>query len=165
MSSRWRERLTRTFGSRLALWYFVLFAVSVGVVLGLAYALLAASLRARDREIVESTLGPYRRLVTRRPDGEGDITVTSFYDSPRQVSADGTIAFAARSPETSITRISSALQPPAYQAVYARPARRGQPPRLPGRGRKARFRAQSRFPRAAGGGRAYGEGSLQWRPA
>jgi signal transduction histidine kinase len=66
MSSRWRERLTRTFGSRLALWYFVLFAVSVGVVLGLAYALLAGSLRQRDREIVESTLVRYATAYERR---------------------------------------------------------------------------------------------------
>jgi len=66
MSSKWRERLTRTFGSRLALWYFVLFAVSVGIVLGLAYALLGLSLRARDRELVESTLVRYAAAYERR---------------------------------------------------------------------------------------------------
>jgi signal transduction histidine kinase len=66
MSSKWRERLTRTFGSRLALWYFVLFIVSVVVVLGVAYALLAASLRTRDREIIESTLVRYAAAYERR---------------------------------------------------------------------------------------------------
>jgi signal transduction histidine kinase len=61
MSSRWRDRLTRRFGFRLALWYFVLFAAGVAIILGLAYGLLAASLRARDREVVESTLVRYAR--------------------------------------------------------------------------------------------------------
>lgn len=59
MFSKWRERLTRTFGSRLALWYFVLFATSVSAVLGLAYGLLAQTLRSRDREVIESTLVRY----------------------------------------------------------------------------------------------------------
>ncbi|MGE3517930.1 MAG: sensor histidine kinase [Vicinamibacterales bacterium] len=59
MSSGWRERLTRTFGSRLALWYFVLFATGVTAVLGLAYGLLGQTLRARDREVIESTLVRY----------------------------------------------------------------------------------------------------------
>ena len=66
MSSGWRERLTRTFGSRLALWYFALFVAGTVVVLGLAYALLAVSLQARDREIVESTLVRYAAAYERR---------------------------------------------------------------------------------------------------
>lgn len=53
--------MTRAFGVRLALWYFVLFAAGSVVILALAYALLAASLRARDREVIESTLVRYAR--------------------------------------------------------------------------------------------------------
>jgi signal transduction histidine kinase len=59
MSSSLRERVTRTFGTRLALWYFVLFVASVGLLFVLAHTLLAVSLRARDRAIVESTLSRY----------------------------------------------------------------------------------------------------------
>ena len=66
MSSAWRERLTRTFGSRLALFYLVLFAASSVLVLGLAYALLAVSLRTRDRDLVESTLVRYAAILERR---------------------------------------------------------------------------------------------------
>jgi heavy metal sensor kinase len=66
MSFDLRERLTRTFGSRLAMWYFGLFVASTVVVLGLAYALLAVSLRARDRELVESTLVRYAAAFERR---------------------------------------------------------------------------------------------------
>jgi hypothetical protein len=66
MSFALRERITRPFGSRLAMWYFGLFAASTAVVLGLAYALLAVSLRARDREIVESTLVRYAAAFERR---------------------------------------------------------------------------------------------------
>jgi signal transduction histidine kinase len=66
MSSGWRERITRTFGSRLALGYFVLFIASTLLVLGLAYALLAVSLRARDHDIVESTLVRYAAAYERQ---------------------------------------------------------------------------------------------------
>jgi signal transduction histidine kinase len=66
MSSGLRERLTRTFGSRLALWYFVLFVASSVLVLGLAYALLGASLQARDQDLVESTLIRYAAAFERR---------------------------------------------------------------------------------------------------
>jgi signal transduction histidine kinase len=59
MFSRLRERLTRAFGTRLAFWYFALFVASVGVLFAVAYTLLSASLRARDRAIVESTLSRY----------------------------------------------------------------------------------------------------------
>ena len=47
---------TRPFGLRLALWYLVLFVTGSVLVLALAYGLLALSLRAQDREIIESTL-------------------------------------------------------------------------------------------------------------
>ena len=59
MSSSLRERVTRTFGTRLAVWYFALFVASVSVLFVVAHALLSASLRARDRAIVESTLSRY----------------------------------------------------------------------------------------------------------
>ena len=64
MSSR-RDGLTRTFGVQLALWYFVLFAAGSAIILALAYFLLAASLRARDREVIESTLERYARAYER----------------------------------------------------------------------------------------------------
>ena len=83
MSSRWRERLTRTFGSRLALWYFVLFLASVGAVLGLAYVLLAASLRTRDREVVESTLVRYAAAYERRGLGGLNAAITADRDTGR----------------------------------------------------------------------------------
>jgi signal transduction histidine kinase len=57
--------MTGTFGFRLALWYFALFVVGVSIVLVLAYGLLAGALRARDREIVESTLVRYSRAYDR----------------------------------------------------------------------------------------------------
>jgi phosphomannomutase len=59
MFSRLRERLTRAFGTRLAFWYFALFVASVGVLFAVAYTLLSASLRARDRAIVEKTQSRY----------------------------------------------------------------------------------------------------------
>lgn len=65
MSSGLRDRLTRAFGVRLALWYFGLFAAGSMVILTLAYALLAVSLRARDREVIESTLVRYARAYER----------------------------------------------------------------------------------------------------
>ena len=55
----------RTFGLRLALWYFVLFVTGSVLVLALAYALLALSLRAQDRDIIESTLVRYARTYER----------------------------------------------------------------------------------------------------
>ncbi len=59
MSSRLRDRLVRTFGFRLAVWYFGLFVAGTALVLLVAYALLARSLQQRDREIVETTLNRY----------------------------------------------------------------------------------------------------------
>jgi len=65
MSSSLRDRLTRTFGVRLALWYFALFAAGGTLILTLAYALLGASLRTRDREVIQSTLVRYARTYER----------------------------------------------------------------------------------------------------
>jgi heavy metal sensor kinase len=60
-----RDGLTRTFGVRIALWYFVLFVAGSTLIVTLAYAMLAASLRARDREVIESTLVRYARAYER----------------------------------------------------------------------------------------------------
>ncbi len=65
MPSGLRDGLTRAFGVRLALWYFVLFVAGSVLILTLAYALLAASLRARDREVIEETLVRYARTYER----------------------------------------------------------------------------------------------------
>jgi signal transduction histidine kinase len=59
------DHVPPTFGLRLALWYFVLFVTGSALVLALAYALLALSLRAQDREIIESTLVRYARAYER----------------------------------------------------------------------------------------------------
>ena len=55
----------RPFGLRLALWYLVLFVAGSVLVLAVAYGLLALSLRAQDREIIESTLVRYARTYER----------------------------------------------------------------------------------------------------
>jgi signal transduction histidine kinase len=55
----------RPFGLRLALWYLVLFVAGGVLVLALAYWLLALSLRAQDREVIESTLVRYARTYER----------------------------------------------------------------------------------------------------
>ena len=65
MSSRLRDRVVRTFGFRLAVWYFGLFVAGTALVLLVAYALLAWSLQQRDREIVETTLNRYAAAFQR----------------------------------------------------------------------------------------------------
>lgn len=59
MSSAWISRLQRTLGPRVTIWYAAIFAVSIAVVVTIAYLLLASSLAARDREIVNATLRAY----------------------------------------------------------------------------------------------------------
>ena len=59
MFSKRRDPATPPFRSRLATWYFILFVASVAVILGAAYGLLNASLQARDRDMLESTLIRY----------------------------------------------------------------------------------------------------------
>lgn len=59
MFSKWRNRLRRTLGFRLAFWYAVVFIASAGALTILAYALLAASLEQRDHESVATTLAEY----------------------------------------------------------------------------------------------------------
>ena len=62
MSSNRRPRLFGTLGFRLTAWYTVVFIVSAAAVFGLAYLLLASSLRQRDREAVHLKL---EELVSR----------------------------------------------------------------------------------------------------
>ncbi|MDE3156061.1 MAG: HAMP domain-containing histidine kinase [Acidobacteriota bacterium] len=59
MSSRPSERLRRTFGLRLAVWYAALFATGAIVLAGLTYLLVARSLTDRDHQIIRSTLIRY----------------------------------------------------------------------------------------------------------
>ena len=59
MFSRLRNQLVRTFGFRLATWYFGVFVIGTALVLVTAHLLLSRSLRQRDREIVETTLARY----------------------------------------------------------------------------------------------------------
>ena len=59
MFSKWRNRLRRTLGLRLAFWYAVVFIASAAVLTILAYALLAASLEQRDHDSVATTLTEY----------------------------------------------------------------------------------------------------------
>lgn len=56
MSSRWRDRLRRAVGFRLAWWYALVFCGSAVALVGVTYLLLAVALRQYDREIIESTL-------------------------------------------------------------------------------------------------------------
>jgi signal transduction histidine kinase len=56
MSSNPLNRLARSFTFRLSLGYTMLFTVSAVVLFGLLYLLLAATLQAKDREIIEARL-------------------------------------------------------------------------------------------------------------
>ncbi len=51
--------MSRPFGLRLALWYATLFVVGAISIVYLTYALTAASLAQRDRQIIQSKLGEY----------------------------------------------------------------------------------------------------------
>jgi hypothetical protein len=51
--------LAQTLGARLALWYAAIFVGSTLLLCVIAYALLARSLEARDREIVQVKLADY----------------------------------------------------------------------------------------------------------
>ena len=59
MSSSWTERVTHAIGLRLAAWYLGTFLAGTLVLSSLTYALLASSLEARDRAVIESTLREY----------------------------------------------------------------------------------------------------------
>ena len=59
MSSAWSDRLRRTAGLRIAVWYGATFVVSSMAVIAVTYYLLASSLQDRDHEIVANTLREY----------------------------------------------------------------------------------------------------------
>jgi signal transduction histidine kinase len=68
-------RATRPFGLRIGLWYATLFiAGSVAIVL-LTYALTAASLAQRDRQIINEKLGEYASIYARGGRRELEATV------------------------------------------------------------------------------------------
>ena len=70
MFSRWRSGLSRTFGARIALWYFTLFAAGSLIILLLAGFLLQASLARRDRDALLASLVRYIDAYT-----QGGVTV------------------------------------------------------------------------------------------
>ena len=70
MSSNWRKGLIRTFGARIAGWYFALFAAGALVVLLVAGLLLQASLARRDRDALLASLVRYTDAYT-----QGGVTV------------------------------------------------------------------------------------------
>jgi signal transduction histidine kinase len=51
-------------GSRVHLWYAVIFTFSVGALFALAYAVLARLIEQTDRQVLESKLGEYRAIYT-----------------------------------------------------------------------------------------------------
>ena len=77
MSSTWRERLRHALAYRLAVWYAVLFLVSVGALAGLTYLLLDASLQQRDHEIIQSTSLRYATAYQRGGLGAVEAAIQS----------------------------------------------------------------------------------------
>jgi signal transduction histidine kinase len=65
MFSRLPDTVVRTFGFRLATWYFGLFVIGTALVLMSAHVLLSWSLQQRDRGIVEGTLSRYAAAFER----------------------------------------------------------------------------------------------------
>ena len=59
MSSKWRSGLIRTFGARIAAWYFLLFAFGALIILLTAAWLLSNSLARRDQEALAAALIRY----------------------------------------------------------------------------------------------------------
>ena len=59
---------SRSFGLRLGLWYATLFVAGAVAIVYLTYALTAASLAQRDRQIIQSKLGSYSAVY-----GQGGI--------------------------------------------------------------------------------------------
>ena len=56
------EDSSRSFGLRLGLWYATLFVAGAVAIVYLTYALTAASLAQRDRQIIQSKLGAYSAI-------------------------------------------------------------------------------------------------------
>ncbi|MBA3270355.1 MAG: two-component sensor histidine kinase [Acidobacteria bacterium] len=70
MFSNWRNGIVRTFGARIALWYFALFAVGALVILLVAGLILSRSLARRDREALLASLVRYTDAYSK-----GGVTV------------------------------------------------------------------------------------------
>jgi signal transduction histidine kinase len=64
MSSKWRSGVIRTFGARIAAWYFTLFIAGALVIVIGAGLLLSASLARRDRDALLATLIRYTDAYT-----------------------------------------------------------------------------------------------------
>ncbi len=65
MYSKWRERLRKAVGFRLARWYALVFTASAVALVGISYVLLAATLRQYDREIIRTTLVQFASAYAR----------------------------------------------------------------------------------------------------
>jgi signal transduction histidine kinase len=59
MSSNWRSGIIRTFGARIAAWYFGLFALGALIILVVAGLFLSASLARRDQDALTAALIRY----------------------------------------------------------------------------------------------------------
>src|SRR6187455_2505478 len=59
MSSSWTDRFRKAIGLRLAAWYLGTFLISTVLIGVFTYTLLAQSLEARDRDLIQSTLREY----------------------------------------------------------------------------------------------------------
>jgi signal transduction histidine kinase len=64
MSSKWRSGIIRTFGARIAAWYFTLFVAGALIIVFGAGLLLSASLARRDRDALVATLIRYTDAYT-----------------------------------------------------------------------------------------------------
>jgi signal transduction histidine kinase len=80
MSSKWTDRFRQTIGLRLAAWYLGTFLVSTVLIGVLTYTLLAQSLEARDRELIQSTLREYAALYQ----GGGFLALANAVELERQ---------------------------------------------------------------------------------
>ncbi len=77
MFSGLRDRVVRTFGFRLAAWYFALFVIGTALVLMTAHVLLSRSLQQRDRGMVEARLNRYAAALARGGLGNLDASIVA----------------------------------------------------------------------------------------
>lgn len=77
MSSSWRSGLVRTFGARIAAWYFALFAVGGLIVVLVAGVLLSASLARRDRDALAAAMIRYTDAYARGGVGVLDSVIAA----------------------------------------------------------------------------------------
>jgi signal transduction histidine kinase len=77
MSSSWHSGIIRTFGARIAAWYFVLFAVGGLIVVLVAGLLLSASLARRDRDALAAAMIRYTDAYSRGGVGVLDSVIAA----------------------------------------------------------------------------------------